>query len=145
MTNLNYFYATCSYAVMSHKTNHLLMINPSPRPVKIGRDEVVGVYEPFEPNTPYPYYGAAVATTHATQPQVSSAKGSDVAHGAFAAEVKWNPVTPSKSTPIERNENMRGGVLDQIDLTLGLDDPELTWHDGVDTPIDPFGLQNEFR
>jgi len=35
--------------------------------------------------------------------------------------------------------------FDDIRPTLGLDDPYLTWHDGIDEPIDPFGLENEFK
>jgi hypothetical protein len=40
---------------------------------------------------------------------------------------------------------MREGPLKDVVPTLGLDDPELTWHDGLDVPIDPFGLENEFK
>jgi hypothetical protein len=50
-------YATCSYAIMKNDTSHLMMINPSPRPVRIPKDHVVGMYEPFQANTPCSYHG----------------------------------------------------------------------------------------
>jgi hypothetical protein len=55
-------YATCSYAIMAHDTSHLVMVNPSPRPVKIAKGESVGMFEPLPPNTPCCFYGAAAST-----------------------------------------------------------------------------------
>jgi hypothetical protein len=58
-------YATCSYAVMANDTSHLLMINPSPRPVRIAKGETVGMFEPFHPNTPFCFYGATTSALSA--------------------------------------------------------------------------------
>jgi hypothetical protein len=37
------------------------------------------------------------------------------------------------------------GLLKDISPSLGLDDPDLIWHDGLDVPIDPFRLEDEFK
>lgn len=51
-------YATCSYAIMSKDTDHLLMVNPTERPFRIQKDEVVGMFEPVVANTPFAYFSS---------------------------------------------------------------------------------------
>lgn len=132
-------YATCSYAVMANDTSHLLMINPGPRPVRISKDTVVGMYEPFQTNTPCSYYG--------TVSQVSANQGiTQMTTVGLQQETRClvdpgKPLTPTNWTPpMEKDE-----LYAHITPTLAMDDPNLTWHNGVDQPVDPFGLEWEFK
>lgn len=143
-------YASCSYAVMASDTSHLLMINPSPRPVKIAKEDIVGMYEPFTINTPFCYYGGTNSLAMPFMPG-STAPIPDVTLPGNVEQMRANPVrqTEGLATTIwTPPEAMLGdGKIgdDNIKITLGLDDPDLTWHDGIDVPIDPFGLENEFK
>ena len=137
-------YASCSYAIISNDTSHLLMINPSPRPVKLGKDEIIGMFEPFSPNTPFSYFGAVAAAptvmtgvapttvnpTVGLRDAVQMGTSSGITHTFHTAGQQVE--TPLSDGPLK-------------DIVSTLDDPELTWHDGLDVPIDPFGLENEFR
>src|SRR5579862_2887125 len=51
-------YASASYAVMSDRTSHILVINPTPRPVRLGADSVIGTFEPMAKNTPFSYFNS---------------------------------------------------------------------------------------
>src|SRR5438552_11978783 len=52
-------YATCSYSIISKTTTHLLFINLTNRPAKIGQGEIVATAEPFKPNTRCSYFGTS--------------------------------------------------------------------------------------
>ena len=141
-------YASCSYAVMANDTSHLLMINPSPRPVRISRDQLVGMYEPFHPNTPYSYYGSTSLAVGTAPPNLAPTTGifnplGPVDTGSF--NLARTPHIETHATPSHDRESPLDQAYKTILPTLGLDDPELTWHDGLDAPVDPFGLENEFR
>ena len=49
-------YGSSVYALFSDKTNHILFLNPSDRPMKLSRGEVVGSFEPLAPNSPAIYF-----------------------------------------------------------------------------------------
>jgi len=51
-------YASASYAVMSDRTNHVLVINPTSHPVRMGADSVIGTFEPMPKNTPFSYFSS---------------------------------------------------------------------------------------
>jgi hypothetical protein len=141
-------YATCSYAVMASDTSHLLMVNPSPRPVRIRRDDLVGMYEPFTPNSPFSFFGATSTGVFqpATLPTTPNPAPAACALSTTARlDVPGNTVSSHFGNVDDKKIPLFDGPLRDVAPTLGLDDPDLSWHDGVDVPIDPFGLMNEFR
>ena len=141
-------YATCSYAVMASDTSHFLMVNPSPRPVKVHHGNLVGMYEPLIPNMPYSFFGttstsilqptlqpATLTTTETTMPWTSI----KTPYVDLAGTRYMNNLT------LNKGDALCNGAPDIIKFTLGLNDPNLTWHDGLNVPIDSFGLENEFH
>jgi hypothetical protein len=144
-------YASCSYAVMTNKTSHLLVANPSPRPAIILREEVVEMYEPFTPCTPFSYCGIPTITTMA--PMVGGLQLFMVSMNAPPAIPNYSIITKEDLDQLTTDDAMTTttkstldtGHLKDISLTLGLNNPELTWHTGIDEPVDPFGLIDEFK
>lgn len=72
-------YASCSYAIMSRETNHLLMVNPTERPFRIQKDEIVGIYEPVATNTPTfaQHWESTIRISHGTMGWTSPSTHSD--------------------------------------------------------------------
>jgi hypothetical protein len=140
-------YASCSYAIIACDTSHLLMVNPSPRPVRLEKDDVVGMFEPFTPNTPFSYFGAVGSP--AAGHSVLSSPATTSTQINPPSVVGQEPVRLAKLNPTKFEAKKEGslfeGAIGDVKTTLGLDDPELTWHDGLGAQIDPFGLENEFR
>jgi hypothetical protein len=136
-------YATCSYAIMSKDTNHLLMINPTERPFQIKKDEVVGMFEPVVANTPFAYFSSSVSNISPSPPP------------PMALSSNTTTTIPMSSVPIvvpdlnttnwESKAETTTDIFPDITQSLGLNDPHLTWRDRVGVPIDPFGLENEFK
>ena len=48
-------YASTLYSILSKSSDHINIINPSPRPVKFHKGEVIVTVNPFAANTPYSY------------------------------------------------------------------------------------------
>jgi hypothetical protein len=137
-------YATCSYAIMSKDTNHLLMVNPTERPFRIRKDEIVGMFEPVVANTPFAYFSSTAVSTldnSASAVQQASTANWEQSKGAVKVDrrVEVTSVWPGSQ------DTQPTDSFPNLGPSLKLNDPNLTWHDGVDVPIDPFGLEKEFK
>jgi len=48
-------YASTLYSILSKNSDHINIVNPSPRPIKFYKEEVIMTMSPFTVNTPYSY------------------------------------------------------------------------------------------
>ena len=136
-------YAFCSYAIMSKNISHLLVMNPSPRSVQIPKDAVVGICEPFTLNTPYSYYGATSAVAIQSMPKLPEMSVSCEAKRPTPPTLLNTTASVFDKEQIQ--DTLLQGPLQHVVPTLGLNQTDLTWHDGLDVPVDAFGLEDEFK
>jgi hypothetical protein len=158
-------YASCSYAVISNETNHVLVTNPTPRPVHLGSDSIIGAIEPFAGNTPFSYFNlntigmaaktamsacAAFMTPAAANTYATVHHSSQLAPPIFSSNNLLNTDSPANDSifnpHVAINDSIFGDKsLNQLltsadDAIIGnavMPAPETSYADNVRLPADP--------
>src|SRR6266496_402422 len=53
-------YISIFYSILSKNSDHINIINPSPRPTKFYKEEIIATMSPFTANTPYSYINVSL-------------------------------------------------------------------------------------
>jgi hypothetical protein len=120
-------YGSACFAIFSDRTSRMMFSNPSSRPIKLSKNELIGTFEPLGPNSPFLYFNQTHTFTN---------KG--------VQEEKHDPVDDPIDVPID------DPVDDPVDVHV--DDPvtdttdahhPVTYHETNEEMVDPFGLSDE--
>jgi hypothetical protein len=161
-------HASCPYSIISKTTTHVLYLNPSDRPTKIGKGEVIAYAKPIEANTPMSYFGtpcpsffSTVFSNHSSSIDQSLTsnlqtifdEGKTVAappifHGDSSSPSTDDPILIDIGHPTTSvNEAPIDDINSHIEAlqnTIKSDTVKLEWHPYV-SAIDPLGMEHEFR
>ncbi len=108
-------YASASYSILSNNTTHITIENPSPRPVKIRKNQLVGIYEPILPNSKVYYLFPQFNTTavaNASAPAIPPSVATITPSNAIStpplvssnAQIAFSPF-PTSPAPIDFSNN----------------------------------------
>ena len=162
-------HASCPHSIISGTTTHVLYLNPSDRPAKIGKGEIVAHAKPIETNTPMSYFGVSCplffSTAFANNSSMIEQSSSDVPIPSLSIFNEGGTVAAlsgSHSDPLKRDDpividinpstiSIKDASIDDINShadalqnTIKSDTVKLEWHPYVGE-IDPLGMDHEFR